>query len=197
MAAGSARCGRHSVSSGSKAEMIVGVGHVRFGPEADSCGAQHVVQWGRLCLAQKADVRVTRWHVCFGPCVDGSGLARRIFTLQHWSEQPCVRPVCAVLMTAGHNALRGSGPGQQHAFEDALAQVGCPDRRIDRRCIKCCSPSQPLRHAGLSGVISFTPRERQVPYSVRFWPSWPRPSWRVCWRARWRRPWWVAAPTIQ
>jgi hypothetical protein len=42
-------------------------------------------------------------------------------------------------MTAGHNALRGSGPDQQHAFEDALAHVGCPDRRIDRRCIKCCS----------------------------------------------------------
>ena len=85
-------------------------------------------------------------------------MARRIFTLQQWSEQqwseqPCVRPVCAVLMTAGHNALRGSGPGQKHAFEDAVAQVGCPDRRIDRRCIKCCSPSQPLRHAGLSGVI--------------------------------------------
>src|SRR6516162_5137067 len=62
-------------------------------------------------LPPKADIRVTRRHV-FGPCVDGSGLARRIFTLQHWSEQPCVRPVCAVLMTAGHNALRGSGPGQ-------------------------------------------------------------------------------------
>ena len=60
-----------------------------------------------------------------------SGLARRIFTLQHWSAQPCVRPVCAVRMTAGHNALRGSGPGQQHAFEDAVAHVGCPDRRID------------------------------------------------------------------
>ncbi len=40
-------------------------------------------------------------------------------------------------MTAGHNALHGSGPDQQHAFEDALANVGCPDRRIDRRCIKC------------------------------------------------------------
>src|SRR6516162_4807178 len=63
-------------------------------------------------LPPKADIRVTHRHVCFGPCVDGSGLARRIFTLQHWSEQPCVRPVCAVLMTAGHNALRGSGPGQ-------------------------------------------------------------------------------------
>jgi hypothetical protein len=110
-------------------------------------------------------------HFAFGPCVDGSGLARRIFTLQRWSEQPCVRPVCAVLMTAGHNALRGSGPGQQHAFEDAMAHVGCPDRRIDRHCIKCCSPSQPLRHAGLSGVISFTPRERQAPGSVRSWPS--------------------------
>jgi hypothetical protein len=33
-------------------------------------------------------------------------------------------------MTAGHNALRGSGPGQKPAFDDALAQVGCPDRRI-------------------------------------------------------------------
>jgi hypothetical protein len=32
-------------------------------------------------------------------------------------------------MTAGHNALRGSGPDQQLAFKNALAQVGCPDRR--------------------------------------------------------------------
>ncbi len=51
-------------------------------------------------------------------------------------------------MTAGHNALRGSGPGQQLAFNDAMAQVGCPDRRIDRLCITCCSPSQPSHHAG-------------------------------------------------
>jgi len=83
-----------------------------------------------------------------GPCVDGSGLASRIFTLRRWSERPCVRPGDAVHMTAGHNALRGSGPDQKHAFEDAMAHVGCPDRRIDRRCIKCCSPSQPLRHTG-------------------------------------------------
>src|SRR6266550_4015001 len=82
------------------------------------------------------------------PCVDGSGLARVFFTLQAWSVQPCVRPVGAVHMTAGHNALRGSGPGQQHAFDDAMAQVGCPDRRIDRLCITCCSPSQPSHHAG-------------------------------------------------
>jgi hypothetical protein len=60
--------------------------------------------------------------------------------LQHWSVQPCVRPVCAVHMTAGHNALRGSGPGQKPAFDNALARVGCPDRRIDRLCITCFCP---------------------------------------------------------
>ena len=55
----------------------------------------------------------------------------------------------AVHMTAGHNALRGSGPGQNPAFENnAVAQVGCPDRRIDRLCITCCSPSQPSHHTG-------------------------------------------------
>src|SRR6476620_5828208 len=51
-------------------------------------------------------------------------------------------------MTAGHNALRGSGPGQNLAFDNALAHVGCPDRRIDRLCITCCSLSQPSHHAG-------------------------------------------------
>src|SRR4029079_14794516 len=68
--------------------------------------------------------------------------------LQHWSVQPCVRPFNAVHMTAGHNALRGSGPNQTDAFDNALTQVGCPDRRIDRLCITCCSPSQPSPHAG-------------------------------------------------
>ena len=72
-----------------------------------------------------------------GPCVDGSELARRIFTLQAWSVQPCVRPLSAVHMTAGHNALRGSGPGQNLAFNNAVAHVGCADRRIDRLCITC------------------------------------------------------------
>src|ERR1035437_283579 len=68
--------------------------------------------------------------------------------LQHWSVQPCVRPFNAVHMTAGHNALRGSGPDQQLAFKNAMAHVGCPDRRTDRLCITCCSPSQPSHHAG-------------------------------------------------
>jgi hypothetical protein len=36
---------------------------------------------------------------------------------------------------AGHNALRGSGPNQKHAFKDALTHAGCPDPRIDLVCI--------------------------------------------------------------
>jgi hypothetical protein len=130
------------------------------------------------------------------PCVDGPWLARRIFTSRCWSVQPCVRPVCAVHMTAGHNALRGSGPGQKPAFDNALAHVGCPDRRIDRLCITCCSPSQPSHHAGwMPSAISVTPRVRRVPCIARPWPSLPKPFWRSCWRARWRRPSSVAAPT--
>jgi hypothetical protein len=38
-------------------------------------------------------------------------------------------------------------PVKNPAFEDALAHVGCPDCRIDRHCITCCSPSQPSHHA--------------------------------------------------
>jgi hypothetical protein len=86
---------------------------------------------------------VAKCHVWTAP--SWQGLSSR---LQHWSVQPCVRPLGAVHMTAGHNALRGSGPGQQPAFDNALALVGCPDRRIDRLCITCCSPSQPSHHAG-------------------------------------------------
>ena len=71
-----------------------------------------------------------------------------LHVLQQWSVQPCVRPFNAVHMTAGHNALRGTGPDQNLAFDNAMARVGCPDRRIDRLCITCCSPSQPSHHAG-------------------------------------------------
>lgn len=47
----------------------------------------------------------TSREVSLGPCVDGSRLARGIFTSQYWSEQPCVRPLIAVHRTAGHNAV--------------------------------------------------------------------------------------------
>ena len=76
-----------------------------------------------------SDAKRTARKVREVPCVDGSELARRIFTARRWSVQPCVRPVSAAHRAAGHSALRGSGPGQKHAFDNALAHVGCPDRR--------------------------------------------------------------------
>ena len=112
--------------------------------------------------------------------------------MQHWSVRPCVRPHT----TAGHNALRGSGPEQLRAFDNAWGQVGCPDRRIDRLCITCCSSLPTFTSRRPSGAISFTPQARPVPCSTRPWPSSPRPSGRSFWRARWRRPWLAAAPAM-
>ena len=87
-------------------------------------------------------------RVRFGPCVDGSELARDFFTSAALVGAAMCSAFDAVHVTAGHNALRGSGPDQKLAFDNALARVGCPDRRIDRLCITCCSPSQPSHHAG-------------------------------------------------
>ena len=50
---------------------------------------------GMSALPPKADIRQRIEHVCFVPCVDGSGLASQNFTSQPWSVQPCVRPVDA------------------------------------------------------------------------------------------------------
>src|SRR5262249_50453261 len=72
---------------------------------------------GMSTLPLKADKAQTCCHVRFVPCVDGSELARLFFTFAGWSVQPCVRPVSAAHEAAGHNALRGSGPGQKPAFE--------------------------------------------------------------------------------
>ena len=65
--------------------------------------------------------------------MDGSELARAFFTSAVLvGAAMCSASISAVHVTAGHNALRGSGPGQKDAFDNALARAGCPDRRIDR-----------------------------------------------------------------
>jgi hypothetical protein len=69
-------------------------------------------------------------------------------------------------MTAGHNALRGSGPGQKDAFDDAMAQVGCPDRRIDRLCITCCSLLPTFTSRRMSGATSL--RRKRDGFFVAF-----------------------------
>jgi hypothetical protein len=102
-------------------------------------------------------------HVRLVPCVDGSGLASQIFTPRCWSVQPCVRPVSAVRMTAGHNALRGSGPGQKPAFDDALAHVA-------GTCGLSRSPDRPALHYVLFALPTFTSRRmtgRDLVYAAR------------------------------
>src|SRR5499425_1324864 len=108
---------------------------VPFGSKADVAASRRA-----MSAPPKADIERNHWHVRFVPCVDGSELARLFFTFAGWSVQPCVRPICAVHMTAGHNALRGSGPGQKPAFEDALALVGCPDRRMTGSALRAVRP---------------------------------------------------------
>src|SRR6478609_3578884 len=130
-------------------------------PIQSSTHSGNSVLWPRSALSMKRFIRAPRkscgnhiaritssaafshsqGHVWTAP--GWQGLSSR---LQHWSVQPCVRPLGAVHMTAGHNALRGSGPNQTDAFNNALTQVGCPDRRIDRLCNTCCPPSPTYLH---------------------------------------------------
>jgi hypothetical protein len=66
--------------------------------------------------------------------------------LQHWSGAVmCPACLCGG-EAAGHNALRGSGPNQKHAFKDALTQTGSPDPRIDLVCITSSCPRQFLQN---------------------------------------------------
>jgi hypothetical protein len=55
--------------------------------------------------------------------------------LQHWSGAVMCPACLCGREAAGHNALRGSGPNQKHAFIDALTQTGCPNPWIDLVCI--------------------------------------------------------------
>ena len=100
------------------------------------------------------------------------------------SVQQCVRPFSAVHVTAGHNALPGTGPGQKDAFKDAVAHVGCPDRRIDRLCITCCSPF-PTFTSRRRSARSHLGRERGR-FSVAFTLGHHRrkPSAPACWPMR-------------
>ena len=154
----SARPRAHRKRSGDRAAPACrGVRRVR----RRECGATTPTRLGRVSIELGwLDVRyapdkdqiqqrseMSRWAMCGRLRVGKEN--RHVAGL--WSVQPCVRPLNAVHMTAGHNALRGSGPGQFPAFENAVAHVGCPDRRIDRLCITCCSPSQPSHHATVRG----------------------------------------------
>jgi hypothetical protein len=57
--------------------------------------------------------------------------------------------------------FRASGPVKSPHFDNAVAHVDCPDRRIGRLCITCCSPFEPSHHApivpGTAAFLTSTP----------------------------------------
>ena len=83
--------------------------------EAESIGMSGQQKLGPVNgrFGSLADITARRTHVRFTPMCGRLRVGKDFLErLQHWSVQPCVRPVYAVHMTAGHNALRGSGPDQ-------------------------------------------------------------------------------------
>ena len=110
----------------------------------------------------------------------------------------CSAFLCGSHKAAGHNAFRGSGPGQKLAFDNAVAHVGCPDRRIDQSCITCCLPLPTFylrRSPALSRLYRrrLLPRKRDRLLVTLAWPSSPRPSWRAYWQAQLPQPLLAAA----
>ena len=125
------------------------------------------------------------------PCVDGPLLSRDLicFALAGRSCHVFGLLMRHSFMAAGHNALRGSGPGQKHALfrrsgtnglslsvgptglgalsDHCPFQPGCAGSLMPA-CVWCCLM---LVVAAVSG------RSRCV-------PSWPRPCGRSCWQAR-------------
>jgi hypothetical protein len=108
-------------------------------------------------LPSRTRLRRTSRQVWTAPSWQGS--SRRRFG----SVLPCVRPVCAVHMTAGHNALRGSGPDQKPAFE--------------------------MHWHEWVVLTAVRPLTRPGSGTARPWPSWPTPFGRVYWQARSPQPW--------
>src|SRR5262245_40957102 len=129
------------------------------------------------------------------PCVDGSELARVFFTHAGWSVQPCVRPVCAVHMTAGHNALRGSGPGQNRAFEMQWHEWVVLTAGSTGSALRAVRP--PNLHITPDVRRDLVrPLTRPGSCTARPWPLWPTPFGRVYWQARSPLTWLACAPAM-
>src|SRR5262249_3047958 len=60
-------------------------------------------------MLRKRRLAVKTLSVAMGHVWTAPGWQELSSRVQQWSEQPCVRPVSAAHVTAGHNALRGSG----------------------------------------------------------------------------------------
>ena len=84
------------------------------------------------CSVVPSVVDMSRRELGFGsgPCVDGFWLSTTSITFRRLSLSSHVFGLFLRRLAAGPYALRGSGPGQERAFENALARMGCPDHRV-------------------------------------------------------------------
>lgn len=80
------------------------------------CALPCAPQWSCPLYLRKQTCAVHLGMSALGHVWTAPGWQELSSRCSHWSVRPCVRPVSAVLMTAGHNALRGSGPNQKRAF---------------------------------------------------------------------------------
>jgi hypothetical protein len=114
-------------------------------------------------------------------CVDGSELAR---TFLRRSRIGRCGHVFGLLVRLSPSLAR---------IRDAMTQVGCPDRRIDRLCITYCSSFPTFASRRMSARSHYAAKHDGFLIALTFGHHPPRPSWRSCWRVRSRRPWWAAA----
>ena len=134
----------------------------------------------------RTDIISRAYQVRKVPCVDGSGLARETFTSQASSVLPCVRPVDAVHMTAGHNALRGirsRSKARIRPCDGTRPPSACPEWRVSVREVpnrgrrscrdQCAATENRPRYFGLFGdrgspvnnstILRFDPRTALAP----------------------------------
>ena len=130
-----------------------------------------------------------RGSIPLAPSWQGESSRRRL-----WSVQPCVRPLSAVHMTAGHKALRGSGPGQNLAFNDAVARGVVLIAGSTGSALRAVRSPNVSHHATITRRDPIKPSARVDNCTARPWPSSPRPFGRACWQARWLQLWLVAEP---
>ena len=91
--------------------------------------------------------------------MDGLCGARERLVKQAGLRSP-VRPVGAVLMTAGLDEVRGSDPNQFFALECALTPLGCPNPRFDRFVITSQHPCTLARLVNLCSGHRLCRRDR-------------------------------------
>ena len=132
----------------------------------------------------------------FGPCMDGSPLARGSLSVLQLLVGAAMYPTCrcGLSYAAGHNAIRAAQVPIESSHSKCTAPLGSPDPAVSTGFV----------HQLLSALSNLVgdPRalsrsmRRPAPCSVRRSSSMPRPSGRSCWRAQPLQPWSFAAPSV-